>query len=70
MKKKFALVFGLALTLGFSQDANAWWWKSETQKCTVTETFSLIGWEWSESYEGTRTKCIDGDEWCLSQRCS
>ena len=70
MKKIFVLAFGLVMTLGFAQDANAWWWRSQTLTCTVTETVSFLWWEESGTYPGTFSKCIDGDEWCLPQRCS
>jgi hypothetical protein len=70
MKKVFVFAVGLTMTLGFAQDANAWWWQEEEYNCTVTQTVNLIVYEWSETYEGTRTKCVSGEDWCFSQRCS
>lgn len=70
MKKVFALVFGLAMTIGFTQDANAWWWKSQTLTCTITETISVGFYEETATYPGTFSKCVDGSDWCLPQRCT
>ena len=70
MKKVFVFAFGLAMTIGFSQDANAWWWRKETITCTVTESFNLVVYEWSQSYEGTKDVCKDGDSWCFTSYCS
>lgn len=70
MKKIVAMCLSMALVFGFSLDASALWWKKTTVKCTVTKTLSLVVYEESETYEGTKDVCRSGEDWCLGSRCS
>ena len=49
-----------------------WFWKAETVKCTVTTTvgvdYGLVA-TYSETYQGTKTACRDGNNWCWSGFC-
>lgn len=74
MKKIFALAFGLAMTLGFAQDANAWWWKSVQVDCVAKLTTKIgegpVEVTFEETWNGTKGVCRDGDEWCWSTSCT
>jgi hypothetical protein len=79
MKKIFVLAFGLVMTLGFAQDANAWWWKKYEVDCKAKLTTSVtigegnklasvsVGFE--ETWDGKKNVCRDGDEWCWASDC-
>jgi hypothetical protein len=74
MKKVFVFVFGLAMTLGFAQDANAWWWKKYEVDCKAGLTITIgidgvIQVGSTESWEGKKNVCRDGDEWCWASDC-
>lgn len=71
MKKIMSVTFALVL-LG-SIEANAWWWKKQTVKCTSSTELKVtlgpfevtIG----ESYETTKTICKSGENWCTTGFC-
>jgi hypothetical protein len=83
MKKKImvlSLIMALSTSWGLMNSANAsggWFWQSENRKCTVTKTFS-IGWDYgvvlvshkTESYEGSKSVCVDGNTTCWSSSCN
>lgn len=74
MKKIVIACLGFACMFGFSTDANAFWWKSNSVKCKATNTFSIgyagVELQFEESWEGTKTVCKSGDGWCWSSSCS
>lgn len=74
MKKVFALVFCLAMTIGFAQDANAWWWQRTEVKCEAKLIIKLgegpAEVTFEQSWDGVKYVCRDGDSWCWSSDCS
>jgi len=56
-----------------SINANAWWWESETITCTASYSLSVsagpLEVEIADEWEGTKTRCTSGDEWCFSGVC-
>ena len=77
MKKVFIVVFGLAMTMGFSQYANAWGWKKVSVECKA-KLITVFGNDdelakvtFEESWEGYKNVCRDGESWwCWSSDCS
>lgn len=80
MKKVFVIVFGLAMTMGFYQDANAWWWRKAEVDCKaklttsikigVDKDFASVEASFEEAWDGKKNVCRDGDSWwCWSSDC-
>jgi len=74
MKKVFVFAVGLAMTLGFAQDANAWWWQKYEVDCKAMLSVTLgegpIEVSFEETWEGKKNVCRDGDSWCWGSSCS
>lgn len=74
MKKVFVFAFGLVMTLGFAQDANAWWWRSVKVECQAKLTTEIgdgpAEVTFEETWTGEKSVCRDGEEWCWSSSCS
>ena len=74
MKKVFVIVFGLAMTMGFYQDANAWWWRKTSVKCDAKTILKIgegpIEITFEQSWEGVKSICRSGENWCWSSDCS
>lgn len=72
MKKLLSLTLGLLL-LG-SINANAWWWTEEEITCkasySITVTSGPIEVVITDEWEGTKTRCTSGDNWCFSGVCN
>lgn len=71
--KILSLSLGLSL-LGIS-NSYAFWWTPQERDCTATLTYTLgleegVEVEFSETWQGTKRVCKDGDSWCWSSDCS
>lgn len=74
MKLFKVLFFGFALSVLSVTNSFAFWWTPQERDCTATLTYTVeiegVEIEFTETWNGTKKVCKDGDSFCWASDCA